>query len=49
MRDAGNDEEVGENTKGGQYGYMNKILFDQFVILSRSEEMEDAAACLSEG
>ena len=26
---------------------MNKIVFDQLVILSRSEEREEAAACLS--
>ena len=35
--------------KGGQYGYITKIVFDQFVILSRSEKREEAAACLSEG
>ena len=38
-----------ENTKCGQYGYKSKIVFDQFVILSKSEEREEAAACLSEG
>ena len=38
-----------ENTKGGQYGYISKVVFDQFIFLSRSEEREEAAAYLSEG
>ena len=35
-----------ENTEGGQVGHISKIVFDQFVIMSRSEKREEAAACL---
>ena len=40
---------VRENAKGAQYEDVRKIVFDQFVILSWSEEREEVAACLSEG
>ena len=33
---------------GGQYGYINKIVFEQFVIFLRSEEGGEAATCLSD-
>ena len=39
---------VRENAKGEQYGYISKIGFDHFVILSKSEEREEGAACQKE-
>ena len=34
-----------KNPKGGQYGYIIKIVFDQFVILSSSDESKEISAC----